>query len=142
MKQQRLESQLRQAEKEKERLVKEKAEQEARLRHQMQEQLKEARDKAEEQMRETVQENGELKRELSELRQTQKTEKTGYLRKISQAEKSIQIMQVDVMEKDGTIQKLRELVEQRDRRIEGMTREVETMQTRLLQVQDALHEAR
>ena len=64
------------------------------------------------------------------------------MRKISQAEKSLQIMQVDVMEKDSTIQKLRELVEQRDRRIEGMTREVETMQARMLQLQDALHEAR
>ena len=54
VKHQKLESQLRQAEKEKERLVKEKAEQEARLRHQWQEQLKEARETAEEQMRETV----------------------------------------------------------------------------------------
>jgi len=43
-------------------------------------------------------------------------------------------MQVDVVEKDGTIQKLRELVEQRDTRINSMTYEVTTMQKRLLEV--------
>jgi len=36
------------------------------------------------------------------------------------------------MEKDGTVQKLRELVEQRDKRIEGMTQEIEIMQRKLL----------
>ena len=50
-------------------------------------------------------------------------------------------MQVDIMDKDGTIQKIRQLVEQRDERIGAMRLEIETMQTRLLEVQDALHEA-
>ena len=50
-------------------------------------------------------------------------------------------MQVDVVEKDGTVEKLRELVEQRDIRIGAMTHEIEIMQQKLLEVQDALHEA-
>jgi len=49
-------------------------------------------------------------------------------------------MQVDIVEKDGTIQKLRELVEQRDRRIGAMTQEIESMQNKLLLVQEQLHE--
>lgn len=36
-------------------------------------------------------------------------------------------MQVDVVEKDGTIQKLRELVEQRDSRINTLTHESNNM---------------
>ena len=51
------------------------------------------------------------------------------------------MMQVDVVEKDGTIEKLRELLEQRDERIECMMLEIEKTQKRLLEVQDALHEA-
>ena len=51
------------------------------------------------------------------------------------------MMQVDVVEKDGTIEKLRELLEQRDERIEVMMLEIEKTQKRLLEVQDALHEA-
>ena len=56
-------------------------------------------------------------------------------------EKQVQIMQVDLLDKDGTVQKIRELVEQRDERISAMRIEIETMQTRLLEVQDALYEA-
>jgi len=52
-----------------------------------------------------------MKREINELKQAQKTDKTNYLRKTTQQDKSKQIMQVDIVEKDGTIQKLRELVE-------------------------------
>ena len=42
-------------------------------------------------------------------------------------EKQVQIMQVDLLDKDGTIQKIRELVEQRDERISAMRIEIETM---------------
>ena len=36
-------------------------------------------------------------------------------------------MQVDLMDKDGTIEKIRELVEQRDERIGAMRLEIEKM---------------
>ena len=47
-------------------------------------------------------------------------------------------MQVDVVEKDGTIQKLRELVEQRDTRLTAKTLEVENMQRRIEELSDTL----
>ena len=83
----------------------------------------------------------EVKRELEELKQTKKTDQTNFQRKSKNQEKQIQMMQVDVVEKDGTIEKLRELLEQRDERIEVMMLEIEKTQKRLLEVQDALHEA-
>ena len=100
---QKLQAQLKSATSEKERLIKEKAELEARLRHEMAEQLKLSREKIEEQMRDTVQENNDMKREINELRQAQKTDKTNFLRKSAQQDKQMQFMQVDIVEKDGTI---------------------------------------
>ena len=48
-------------------------------------------------------------------------------KKVNAMEKQVQIMQVDLLDKDGTIQKIRELVEQRDERISAMRIEIETM---------------
>ena len=83
--------------------MKEKAELEARLRHEMTEQIKLCKERNDEQMRDSVQECNDLKREVNELKQAQKTDKNNFLRKSTQIEKSMQIMQVDIVEKDGTI---------------------------------------
>lgn len=50
-------------------------------------------------------------------------------------------MQVDFVEKDGTIQKLRELVESRDNRIASLSHESGNMQKRIEELTTALREA-
>ena len=86
---QKLQSQLKNANTEKERLVKEKSELEARLRHEMAEKVKETRERIEEQMRDTTLANAEMIKTVEEMKQAQRTDKATFKRKNIANEKSI-----------------------------------------------------
>ena len=75
--------------KEKERLIREKAELEARLRHEMSEKVKETQEKIESQMRETIIRNQEMTKELEDVRQAHLKDKTAIQRKQTNMEKQI-----------------------------------------------------
>lgn len=68
-------------------------------------------------MKETISKNGDMKKEIEDLKQAQKNEKLNSLRKISQVEKSMKMLSTEIVEKDNSIKKMREMVEQRDKRL-------------------------
>ena len=137
----RLKQQLQHAVNDKDRLVKEKAEVEARLKHEMKEKVQEAVERGELKINEVVSQNSELKRDLAELKQAKFNDKTNFQRTIASLEKQIPQLTVENQEHEATIMKLRELVEQREERIGTLMQEIEQMTTKLIQAQEALFDA-
>ena len=80
----------------------------------MKENVQEAVEKGEQQMKDVVSQNSELKRDFAELKQAKFNDKTNFQRQIAKLEKQVQIMQVEHQEKEATLMKLRELVEERE----------------------------
>ena len=76
------------------------------------------------------------------MRQSDKAPDTKNLnRKIKSLEQQLQVEQVDSQEKINTIEKLRELLEQKEQENETLVKELEKMANRLAESQEALFEA-
>lgn len=119
-----LQQQLKAMTNERDRNVREKTEIEARMRHEMNEQVKDVKARQEEALKEMKLQNAEYKRDLEEVKQAKLNDKNAFTRKITTLEKQVQIMQVDALEKDTTVNKLRELVEQRDETNKNLVGEI------------------
>ena len=62
-------------------------------------------------MADTIRANTDMRKEIEELKQARQSDKIASQRKVNNTERQLKMLQVEIVEKDGTIQKLRELVE-------------------------------